>query len=93
MAPAAHGHRQVILAGKGDGYHHIGSIKAAYNQGRMTIDCAIPDASRRCIVVVTGEQQLPPQAGRQCPRNLLIRSLSFALRRCFPYSLVYFDLS
>jgi hypothetical protein len=57
MAAAAHGHGQLLAAGKLDGADHIVLANAAHDQGRVLIDHPVPDLASAVVVVVAWRDQ------------------------------------
>ncbi len=57
MASAAHGHGQLLAAGKRDGADHIVLVSAAHDQGRVPVDHPVPDLASAVVVVVAWRDQ------------------------------------
>ena len=57
VTATADGNEQVIVAGEGDGLHHIVGRQALGNQGRPAIDHGVPDLTSLLIGGLSGKEQ------------------------------------
>ncbi len=74
MAPAAHGHGQILLACEGDGCDDIGCVHAAYDKSRILVNHAVPDLASVIIVLIVPAAQCAGQCGLQVMHGLLVES-------------------
>jgi hypothetical protein len=65
MTAAAHGDRQALLASELEGSEHIGAVEATHDQGRVTVDPAIPDTAGAVVVPVIRANHFAAHMGPQ----------------------------
>ena len=63
MSAAAHGHEQVKAAPEIYSLDHVAVVNAAGDQGRVTIDYAIPNPARFIVIGRARLDQLPLETG------------------------------
>ena len=66
MASPAHGHQQVMGAGKVHRLPHVRPSHTASNEGWMLVDIGIPDAPCRIIGGLPRQEEFAPQTRPEC---------------------------